>query len=151
MESYTIFKGLADQRSFIGGSDIMGDYGAALIRLRREKRGEIEPEDLFDNLIVQLGIVTEYLNRYWSERRKRQTCRMRRRWARWPHSVCLRRLDLRNRTPSPPPFSSMNSMPAASMARCSFKRASSETRGPKLASIRFTVGRDSPARAASSD
>ena len=35
---------------------------AALLRLWREKRGEIDPEDLFGNL-VQLGLVTEHLNR----------------------------------------------------------------------------------------
>ena len=49
----------ADRRSFIGGSDarvIMGDDEAALVRLWREKRGEVEPEDLSDNLIVQLGV-----------------------------------------------------------------------------------------------
>jgi hypothetical protein len=37
------------RRYFIGGSDariIMGDDEAALLRLWREKRGEIEPEDL---------------------------------------------------------------------------------------------------------
>jgi hypothetical protein len=33
-----------------------------------EKRGEVEPEDLSDNLIVQLGSVTEDLNRRWYER-----------------------------------------------------------------------------------
>ena len=57
-----------DRRSFIGGSDariIMGSDEAALIRLWREKRGEAEPEDLSDNLIVQLGAVTEDLNRRW--------------------------------------------------------------------------------------
>jgi predicted phage-related endonuclease len=32
-----------------------------------EKRGEIEPEDLSNNLIVQLGAVTEHLNRHWYE------------------------------------------------------------------------------------
>jgi predicted phage-related endonuclease len=61
----------ADRRAFIGGSDariIMGDDEAALLRLWREKRGEIEPEDLTANLIVQLGVVTEHLNRYWYER-----------------------------------------------------------------------------------
>ena len=63
----------------------------------------------------------------------------------------LRLRDFRNRTPSPPPSSSMNSMPAASTARCSFARASSETRGPNPPSSRLTVGRDSPARSASSD
>ena len=31
--------------------------------LWREKRGELEPEDLSDNLVVQLGTVTEELNR----------------------------------------------------------------------------------------
>ena len=38
-----------DRRAFIGGSDariIMGDDEAALLRLWREKRGEVEPEDL---------------------------------------------------------------------------------------------------------
>ena len=59
------------RRSFIGGSDariIMGDDEAALLRLWREKRGEVEPEDLSSNLIVQLGTVTEHLNRHWYER-----------------------------------------------------------------------------------
>ena len=61
----------SDRRAFIGGSDarvIMGDDEAALLRLRREKRGEAEPEDLPDNLIVQLGQATEDLNRRWYER-----------------------------------------------------------------------------------
>src|SRR5471032_961450 len=60
-----------NRRSFIGGSDariIMGDDEAALLRLWREKRGEIEPEDLSGNLIVQLGQATEGLNRLWYER-----------------------------------------------------------------------------------
>ena len=59
------------RRHFIGGSDariIMGDDEAALLRLWREKRGEVEPEDLSGNLIVQLGVVTEELNRHWYER-----------------------------------------------------------------------------------
>src|SRR5262249_50283067 len=56
------------RRYFIGGSDariIMGDDEAALFRLWREKRGEIEPEDLSGNLVVQLGVATEELNRRW--------------------------------------------------------------------------------------
>jgi predicted phage-related endonuclease len=60
-----------NRRSFIGGSDarvIMGTDEAALLRLWREKRGEAEPEDLSTNLIVQLGLVTEPLNRHWFER-----------------------------------------------------------------------------------
>jgi predicted phage-related endonuclease len=60
-----------DRRSFIGGSDariIMGSDEAALVRLWKEKRGEIGPEDLSGNLIVQLGSATENLNRAWYER-----------------------------------------------------------------------------------
>jgi predicted phage-related endonuclease len=60
-----------DRRSFIGGSDariIMGGDEAVLHRLWREKRGEVEPEDLSGNLIVQLGNATEELNRRWFER-----------------------------------------------------------------------------------
>src|ERR1700758_3083575 len=62
---------LPDRRYFIGGSDariIMGGDEAALVRLWREKRGEVEPEDLAGNLIVQLGAATEELNRSWHER-----------------------------------------------------------------------------------
>src|SRR5215467_10343468 len=62
---------LANRQTFIGGSDtriIMGSDEAALLRLWQEKRGEVEPEDLSGNLIVQLGVVTEHLNRQWYER-----------------------------------------------------------------------------------
>ena len=62
---------IRDRRHTIGGSDarvIMGDDEAALLRLWREKRGEVEPEDLTDNLVVQLGSVTEHLNRHWYEK-----------------------------------------------------------------------------------
>jgi predicted phage-related endonuclease len=61
-------KGKFERRYFIGGSDariIMGDDEAALVRLWREKRGEVEPEDLSGNLVVQLGNATEELNRRW--------------------------------------------------------------------------------------
>ena len=60
-----------ERRDFIGGSDariIMGGDEKALIRLWREKRGEVGPQDLSANLIVQLGVVTEDLNRVWYER-----------------------------------------------------------------------------------
>src|ERR1700735_2862164 len=60
-----------DRRDFIGGSDariVMGQDEKALIRLWQEKRGEVGPEDLSTNLIVQLGLVTEDLNRQWYER-----------------------------------------------------------------------------------
>jgi predicted phage-related endonuclease len=59
---------VAARRYFIGGSDariIMGADEGALLRLWREKRGEVEPEDLSANLIVQLGVATEDLNRRW--------------------------------------------------------------------------------------
>src|SRR5260370_40605877 len=60
-----------DRRCCIGGSDarvVMGSDETALVQLWREKRGEVEPEDLSDNLIVQLGSVTEELNRRWYQR-----------------------------------------------------------------------------------
>src|SRR3974377_1784972 len=62
---------IRDRRQFIGGSDariIMGNDEARLLRLWREKRGEVEPEDLSQDLIVQLGSITEELNRTWYER-----------------------------------------------------------------------------------
>jgi predicted phage-related endonuclease len=58
----------SSRRYFVGGSDartIMADDEAALIRLWREKRGEVDPEDLSGNLAVQLGLATENLNRRW--------------------------------------------------------------------------------------
>src|SRR5215216_6936618 len=60
-----------DRRTFIGGSDariIMGTDESALVRLWKEKRGEVDPEDLSGNLVVQLGVATEKLNRLWFER-----------------------------------------------------------------------------------
>jgi predicted phage-related endonuclease len=65
----------AHRRGFIGGSDariIMGEDEAALLRLWREKRGEIGPEDLSGDLLVQLGTVTEHLNRHWYEKNSGQ-------------------------------------------------------------------------------
>src|SRR5690348_13029441 len=59
------------RRTFIGGSDariIMGDDEAALVRLWQEKRGALEPENLSGELLVQLGSVTEQLNRHWYEK-----------------------------------------------------------------------------------
>jgi predicted phage-related endonuclease len=51
----------------------MGSNEAALVRLWREKRSEVEPEDLSSNLIVQLGLATEALNRHWYEHNTAQT------------------------------------------------------------------------------
>src|ERR1700731_782843 len=59
-----------DRKNFIGGSDariVMGKDEKALHRLWREKRGEEAPLDLSGVLIVQLGLVTEDLNRRWYE------------------------------------------------------------------------------------
>jgi predicted phage-related endonuclease len=75
------------RRSFIGGSDariIMGDDEENLVRLWREKRGEVEPEDLSDNLIVQLGTVTEGLNRCWYERNSGHAIKDVQKWIQHP-------------------------------------------------------------------
>jgi len=64
-------KRFEDRSTFLGGSDariIMGQDETALLRLWREKRGEVKPEDLSGELLVQLGSVTEHLNRHWYEK-----------------------------------------------------------------------------------
>ena len=163
-------KSNADWRYFIGGSgrpDRHGRRRASPPPPVAGKTGEIEPEDLSGNLVVQLGVVTEPPAVKEVQRRIAVSggwgaaltnpeksmvvlgdngASLDRVWPEEHHSGYLRLRDLRKRTPSPPPFSSMNSMPAASIARCSFARASSETRGPTPPSSRLTVGRDSPAR-----
>jgi len=61
----------SERRAFVGGSDariIMGDDETALVRLWKEKRGGVEIEDLSGDLLVQLGSVTEQLNRHWYEK-----------------------------------------------------------------------------------
>jgi predicted phage-related endonuclease len=66
------------RRYFLGGSDarvIMGNDEAALFRLWREKRGDVEPEDLSNNLVVQLGVATEDLNRRWYQANTGQVLR----------------------------------------------------------------------------
>jgi predicted phage-related endonuclease len=75
------------RRAFIGGSDariIMGDDEAALLRLWREKRGEAQPPDYSDNMLVQLGIVIEPLNRRWYERTTGQVIKDVQSWVRHP-------------------------------------------------------------------
>ena len=75
------------RRFFIGGSDariIMGIDEAALVRLWREKRGEAEPPNYSDNLIVQLGVVTEPLNRRCFERTTGQVIKDVQSWVRHP-------------------------------------------------------------------
>ena len=62
----------------------MGPDEDALIRLWREKRGEVEPQDFSDNLAVQLGVATEPLNRSWYERNTGRTIRDIQFWVRHP-------------------------------------------------------------------
>jgi predicted phage-related endonuclease len=91
LSSRTVSARLSNRRDFIGGSDariIMGQDEKALIRLWQEKRGEVGSEDLSTNLIVQLGLVTEDLNRQWYERNtgkaiKDIQCRVRHPVIRW--------------------------------------------------------------------
>src|SRR5271166_2520404 len=76
-----------DRRQFIGGSDariIMSPDAASMIRLWKEKRGEAEPEDLSGNLVVQLGVATEALNRTWYERNTGRRITDVQRWVRHP-------------------------------------------------------------------
>jgi predicted phage-related endonuclease len=51
----------------------MGSDEVALLRLWKQKRGELDSEDLSGNLIVQLGVATEQLNQHWYERNTGQT------------------------------------------------------------------------------
>jgi hypothetical protein len=115
----------------------MGNDEAALLRLWREKRGETGPEDLSGNLIVQLGLATEALNRRLVRGQhntgqvitdvQRQVRHPALRWtaatldarvvAGTPLDSYLEPrplpfLQCRFHTPGPPPFSSMNSTPA---------------------------------------
>ena len=102
----------ADRRYFIGGSDariIMGDDEAALLRLWREKRGEVEPEDLSGNLIVQLGVVTEELNRRWYEANTGQVITDIQKHVRHPTHPLARRHARRARSGRAAPSSSRSS------------------------------------------
>lgn len=59
-----------DRRAFIGGSDanvILSGSSEKIGRLWREKRGEVEPENLSTFLPVMLGCWTEPFNRQWFE------------------------------------------------------------------------------------
>jgi predicted phage-related endonuclease len=86
-----------DRRQFLGGSDariIMSPDEAALIRLWQEKRGEAEPEDSSDNLVVRLGVATEALNRIWYERNTGRIITDIQRWVQHPvHRYLAATLD----------------------------------------------------------
>ena len=62
----------------------MGTAEAALVRLWQEKRSEAEPPDYSDNLLVQLGVATEPLNRSWYEKTTRQAIKEVQSWVRHP-------------------------------------------------------------------
>jgi hypothetical protein len=136
-----MFTGLnGDRRRFIGGSDagvIMGQDEKALVRLWKEKQGEVGPEDLSGNLIVQLGLVTEDLNPQWYERNTgngikdaslgsstRSSGGRRPPSIRSPYFPSFFLTRSRSLTPGPPPFSSMNSTPAFSRTLLMFERVS---------------------------
>jgi predicted phage-related endonuclease len=77
----------SERRAFIGGSDariIMSNDEKALLRLWREKRGEAEQPDYSDNLLVQLGLATEPLNRLWYERTTGEVIKDVQSWIRHP-------------------------------------------------------------------
>jgi predicted phage-related endonuclease len=60
----------------------MGNDEKALLRLWREKRGEAERSDYSNDLIVQLGLATEPLNRHWFERTTGQVIKDVQSWVR---------------------------------------------------------------------
>ena len=129
-----------DRRDFIGGSDarvIMGQDEKALIRPWKEKRGEVGPEDLSTNLIVQLDLMTEDLNRQWYERNTGNAVTDLQYRVKHP-VICWMAATLdgppyfpgffltrsRSLTPGPPPFSSTNSTPAFSRTLLMFESVS---------------------------
>lgn len=91
----------AEQRALrkdaLGGSDanvIMGGDEKRLLRLWREKRGEVEGEDLSDILAVQMGSFTEPLNVAWFEKNTGLTVKSRgivarRKWDGHPMAATL--------------------------------------------------------------
>jgi hypothetical protein len=109
--------------------------------VKSEKHGEVAPEDLSGNLIVQLGLATEKLNGAVVSKAPPKggiSC-----------GVVQPPLDpffccrFRNRMPGPPPFSSMNSTPAASNAFRSERAVDMRAAMvPGLDSRRFIVGSD---------
>ena len=56
-----------ERKGFIGGSDCVKIMNGDWLELWQIKTGRIEPEDLFRNIAVQLGIWTEDFNLEWFE------------------------------------------------------------------------------------
>jgi hypothetical protein len=162
----------AGRRGFIGGSDariIMGTDEPALVRLWWEKRGEAEPPDYSDNLLVQLGLATEPLNRRWFEPVIKDV----QRWgppaavirplprhriaekeprSKTQHSRYFRRgcRGFRSSTPSSKPFALLKAIPARSKAFRIAVIASSDT-FRRFFSKSTTVESPRPAASASWD
>jgi predicted phage-related endonuclease len=62
---------VAERRNYVGASDaniLMGGDPEKIHQLWLEKTGQAEPEDLSDNLLVQMGVFTEPLNIFWFEK-----------------------------------------------------------------------------------
>ena len=60
-----------NRQGFIGGSDCVRIMQGHWLELWQIKTGRAEPEDLSDNLAVQLGIYTEDFNLEWFEKQQR--------------------------------------------------------------------------------
>ncbi len=54
-----------ERKGFIGGSDCVKIMQGNWLELWQVKTGRVEPEDLSDNIAVQLGIHTEQFNLDW--------------------------------------------------------------------------------------
>ncbi len=59
-----------ERKGFIGGSDAVTIMSGQWYDLWEVKTGRKEPDDLSDNLAVQLGILSESLNLQWFEKEK---------------------------------------------------------------------------------
>ena len=57
-----------ERKGFIGGSDCVKIMQGNWLELWQVKTGRVEPDDLSDNVAVQLGIWTESFNLRWFER-----------------------------------------------------------------------------------
>jgi putative phage-type endonuclease len=59
---------VAERRNYVGASDaniLMGGDPEKILQLWKEKVGQAEPEDLSDNLLVQMGVYCEPMNLAW--------------------------------------------------------------------------------------
>ena len=108
----------------------------------RSERGEAQPENLTGIFIVQLGVAAEaiygaLLAILGAAFKARSSARNERRL--FQASVFRPRVGLRRSTPTPPPFSEMNAIPAASNAERSFSTV--EILASRPVSNRFLITR----------